>query len=96
MYVVCRSLLDQLHHRPVGKWPHDGMAGVVTLSHDQIVPGRMSLLVILLLVCINLFNGTPARGVETCLDQFMLTCIFFIVGAIGEYAAVLSLLAIQK
>lgn len=56
----------------------------------------MSLLVILLLVCINLFNGTPARGVETCLDQFMLTCIFFIVGAIGEYAAVLSLLAIQK
>ena len=66
------------------------------MSHDQIVPGRMSLLVILLLVCINLFNGTPARGVETCLDQFMLTCIFFIVGAIGEYAAVLSLLAIQK
>ena len=56
----------------------------------------MSLLVILLLVCINLFNGTPSRGMETCLDQFMVTCIFFIVSAIGEYATVLSLIAIQK
>ena len=56
----------------------------------------MSLLVILLLVCINLFNGTPARGVETCLDQFMFICIFFIVSAIGEYALVLSLIALQR
>ena len=71
-------------------------AGYIFCFPPQIVPGRMSLLVILLLVCINLFNGTPARGVETCLDQFMFICIFFIVSAIGEYALVLSLIALQR
>ena len=69
---------------------------IIYISPHQIVPGRMSLLVILLLVCINLFNGTAARGVETCLDKFMFICIFFIVSAIGEYALVLSLIALQR
>ena len=53
--------------------------------------GRMSLLIILLLVVINVFTSQPRHGVETRHDIYLLTCIMFIVAATLEYAVILAL-----
>ena len=64
----------------------------------QIVPGRMSLLIIMLLVVINLFTGQPkvGGGVATRHDKYLLTCISFIVAAVVEYGLILALQELDK
>jgi len=67
----------------------------------KIVPGRMSLLVILFLVIINVFNnvkaGAPAAASNrlNAIDRFIVTCIFSIFSTIIEYAIVLSILTLR-
>ena len=63
----------------------------------SIVPGRMALLVTLLLVLINISNGLtneiPMSNSLTALEQWMLLCIVFVIGAIAEYSYILFLMA---
>ena len=59
----------------------------------EIVPGRMGLLVTLLLVLVNLFGTViqtkPPTKKPTNLDVWMLACIVFVCGALFSYAALL-------
>ena len=74
---------------------------IVTISSLQVVPGRMSLLVILLLVLVNVFNSVrsnaPSSGLSklNAIDTFIMTCIFMVFSTILEYAIVLSILAFE-
>jgi len=67
----------------------------------KVVPGRMSLLVILFLVIINVFNNVKASAPAAAssrlnaIDRFIVTCIFSIFSAIIEYAVVLSILTLR-
>ena len=57
----------------------------------------MSLLVILFLVIINVFNNIRSEAPDSgssklnAIDQFMMSCIFMIFSAISEYAIILSI-----
>jgi len=67
----------------------------------KVIPGRMSLLVILFLVIINVFNNVrssaPSSGSSelNAIDGFIMTCIFMIFSAIIEYALVLSIYTLE-
>jgi len=67
----------------------------------KIVPGRMSLLVILFLVIINVFNNVKSSAPSAsssklnAIERFVVTCIFSIFSAILEYAVVLSILTLR-
>ena len=54
------------------------------------------MLLITLLVVINLFNAQPKRKFTTKLDEYLLLCIVFIVGAVLEYALVLAIMEYDK
>ena len=58
------------------------------LISPEIIPGRMTLLVTLFLVLINIYNNVSrlaacSNGI-TLLGIWMLTCILFIFGALGN------------
>jgi len=57
------------------------------------IGGRMSLLVILFLLLVNIFNtvvtNTPKAECLTAIEIWMLACILFVFGALVEYAAIL-------
>jgi len=61
----------------------------------------MSLLVILFLVIINVFNNVKssapaaASGRLNAIDRYIVTCIFSIFSAIIEYAIILSILTLR-
>jgi len=67
----------------------------------KVVPGRMSLLVILLLVIINVFNNVKSTSPSTgsrylnAVETFIITCIFSIFSAIIEYAIVYSIISLR-
>jgi len=67
----------------------------------KIVPGRMSLLVILFLVIINVFNNVKANSPAAAssqlnaIESFIVTCIFSIFSTIIEYAIVLTILTLR-
>lgn len=60
------------------------------------VPGRMTLLVTLFLVLINIFNNittqSPNTETMTSISAWMLSCIFFVFGALAVYAVILFLI----
>lgn len=66
-----------------------------------VIPGRMSLLVILLLVSNNVFNQvkstSPSEGSRKLNDveSYIVTCIFMIFSAIMEYAILLSIYTLR-
>ncbi len=63
------------------------------LIPPEIVPGRMTLLVTLFLVLINIFNNITSNSpnVEglTSISAWVITCILFTFGALAGYAAIL-------
>ena len=79
----------------------DILTSLIVTSPRQVVPGRMSLLVILLLVLVNVFNSVrsnaPSSGLSklNAIDTFIMTCIFMVFSTILEYAIVLSILAFE-
>ena len=85
----------------VSKGVLTSLSVIVTISPRQVVPGRMSLLVILLLVLVNVFNSVrsnaPSSGLSklNAIDTFIMTCIFMVFSTILEYAIVLSILAFE-
>jgi hypothetical protein len=60
----------------------------IELTTPQVVPGRMAMLITLFLVLINIFNivTTNSPNVEgmTAIAAWMLVCIFFVFGALGN------------
>jgi len=71
------------------------------IIEPTIVPGRMSLLVILLLVLVNVFNSVranaPSSGLSklNAIDAYLMTCIFMVFSAIVEYAFILAILTLK-
>lgn len=65
------------------------------LINPQVVPGRMGLLVTLLLVLVNVFNGfknsSPPSSNLNALDIYLMICIFYVFLAVMQYAIVLFL-----
>ena len=65
-----------------------------------IVPGRMALLVTLLLVLINISNGLadeiPMSNSLTAMEQWMLLCIAFVIGALAEYSCTLFIMTREE
>jgi len=67
----------------------------------KVVPGRMSLLVILFLVIINTFNAVKVNAPSSsssslnAIESFIVTCIFSIFSAIIEYAVILAILTLR-
>ena len=63
------------------------------LIPPEIVPGRMTLLVTLFLVLINIFNNITSNSpnVEglTSISAWVITCILFVFGALAGYALIL-------
>ena len=59
----------------------------------EIVPGRIALLVTILLVLVNIFNGaklhSPTSKTLNCLDLYLLGCIATVLFALIEYSVVL-------
>ena len=82
----------QLHDRPT--WKTDISYVIV---FNKVVPGRMSLLIIMLLVVINLFtNQEKMRGSATRHDKYLLICVSFIVAAVVEYGLILAIQELDK
>merc|ERR1712025_770834 len=67
----------------------------------KVIPGRMSLLVILFLVIINVFNNVRSQAPSSAssrlnaIDQFIMSCIFMIFSALIEYAIILSIFTLK-
>ena len=63
------------------------------LIPPDVIPGRMGLLITLLLVLINLFNSIkdPPATSPSALDVWILSCIFFVTLALAAYASLLYL-----
>jgi len=63
------------------------------LIPTDLVTGRMTLLVMILLVLVNIFNNvttnTPKAECLTALEAWMIASILFVFGALAEYAAIL-------
>jgi hypothetical protein len=63
------------------------------LIPPEIVPGRMTLLVTLFLVLINIFNNITANSPNTetltAISTWMITCILFVFGALTSYGGIL-------
>ena len=63
------------------------------LVPPEVVPGRMAMLITLFLVLINIFNNVTTASPNTegmnAITAWMLTCIFFVFGALGGYAFLL-------
>jgi len=69
------------------------MSWISFLIPMDFIPGRMVLLVTILLVLVNILNtvttNTPKVKGLTAIEVWMLACILFIFGALIEYAAIL-------
>jgi small-conductance mechanosensitive channel len=63
------------------------------LIPPEVIPGRMTLLVTLFLVLINIFNSitnnSPNTETITAISIWIITCILFVFGALSSYAVIL-------
>ena len=70
------------------------------LVNPEIIPGRMTLLVTIFLVLINIHNtiqtNSPKAEGFTAIKTWVIACIIFVFGAMLEYSAILLLLKLEK
>ena len=63
------------------------------LIPPEVIPGRMTFLVTLFLVLINIYNyvqnQSPVSDTINLLSFWMIVCILFVFGALGVYATIL-------
>ena len=69
---------------------------MILISPD-VIPGRMALLITILLVLVNLFGSViriqpPHTAEPSALDIWFIACIIFVCGALFSYAALLFIL----
>ena len=66
----------------------------------EVIPGRMTMLVTLFLVLINIHNtiqtNSPKAEGFTAIKTWVIACIIFVFGAMLEYSAILLLLKLEK
>ena len=66
------------------------------LINPEEIPGRMTLLIIILLVLINTFNTiqskSPIVDGITAIESWVMACIYFVLAALCEYAVILFLI----
>ena len=69
------------------------------LVSPEVIPGRMTLLVIIFLVLINMFNtiqsNSPTAEGITAIESWVIACIIFVFGALCEYAVILFFIKIS-
>ena len=69
------------------------------LVSPEVIPGRMTLLVIIFLVLINMFNtiqsNSPTAEGITAIESWVIACIIFVFGALCEYAMILFFIKIS-
>merc|ERR1712045_441397 len=69
------------------------------LVPPESVPGRMTILVTVFLVLVNIFNSItsniPRADGLTAIESFVIICIIFVFGALIEYAVILFSLKIK-
>ena len=69
------------------------------LVNPEVIPGRMTLLVIIFLVLINMFNtiqsNSPTAEGITAIESWVIACIIFVFGALCEYACILFCIKIS-
>jgi hypothetical protein len=72
-----------------------GFLKVSFLIPPEIIPGRMTLLVTLFLLLVNIFISTtsnsPNTETITAISIWMITCILFVFGALTSYGGILFL-----
>ena len=70
------------------------------LVNPEVIPGRMTLLVTIFLVLINIFNtiqtNSPKAEGLTAIEAWVIACIIFVFGALGEYTVILLKIKLQK
>jgi len=70
------------------------------LVNPEVIPGRMTLLVTIFLVLINIFNtiqtNSPKAEGLTAIEAWVIACIIFVFGALGEYTVILLKLKLTK
>ena len=70
------------------------------LINPEVIPGRMTMLVTLFLVLINIHNtiqtNSPKAEGFTAIKTWVIACIIFVFGAMAEYSAILLLLKLEK
>merc|ERR1719242_2081069 len=63
------------------------------LIPPDVVPGRMTLLITIFLVLVNIFNtittNIPKAEGLTAIEAFVIVCVLFVFGALIEYAGIL-------
>jgi len=71
------------------------MSGISFKIPGEAIPGRMTLLITIFLVLVNIANASDSKAYGyglNGLDIWLRMCMAFVAGAIGEYSAVLSIL----
>ena len=67
--------------------------------NPEVIPGRMTLLIIICLVLINMFNtiqsNSPTAEGITAIESWVIACIIFVFGALCEYALILFFIKIS-
>ena len=70
------------------------------LVNPEVIPGRMTLLVIILFVLINIFHtiqtNSPKADGTNAIGGWMITCIIFVFGALGEYSVILLMIKLKE
>ena len=70
------------------------------LVNPEVIPGRMTLLVTIFLVLINIFNtiqtNSPKAEGLTAIEAWVIACIIFVFGALGEYTIILLKIKLKK
>jgi len=77
-----------------------GISWVSFLINPEVIPGRMTMLVTLFLVLINIHNtiqtNSPKADGFTAIKSWVIACIVFVFGAMLEYSGILLLLKLEK
>merc|ERR1719242_1562532 len=91
------TLKRKVSHYIITCYLPSGMFVIVSwisfLIPADIVPGRMTLLITIFLVLVNIFNtittNIPKAEGLTAIEAFVIVCVLFVFGALMEYAGIL-------
>jgi len=97
------TLRRKVSHYIITCYLPSGMFVIVSwisfLIPPDIVPGRMTLLITVFLVLVNIFNtittNIPKAEGLTAIEAFVIVCVLFVFGALIEYAGILLQLKVR-
>jgi len=97
------TLRRKVSHYIITCYLPSGMFVIVSwisfLIPPDIVPGRMTLLITVFLVLVNIFNtittNIPKAEGLTAIEAFVIVCVLFVFGALMEYAGILLQLKVR-